>query len=161
MGFKIIQLNFLYLYKYCQECHMDVSIYDNYDIEEINEDDIVNLLRFIMFRERIFVSYDSFVFNNKIEDFLKKSNADNLAKLGTILNEKVKTLAKFKEDFLLLEKNVGDRYFIKNFKNIASRNKEIKLAIEVLNNYKPDDVDNTNKKSKSKRIVNLVFSRRG
>lgn len=160
MDFKIIELNFLYLYKYCQECHINTTVYEDYDIEDICEDDVISLLRFIMYREGISKSYDECLFSEKVEMFLKKSDADNLAMLGAILNKKVKMLLKCKEEILSLENNVSDRFFISEFKNVINKTRDIKSAIEILDKA---DVKKTNlpeKKTKNKRIMNLIFSRK-
>lgn len=161
MEFKINQLNFLYLYKYCQECHIDAKAYDNYNIEDICEEDSIALMKFIMVREGIFVSYDEYLYADKIENYLKQSDANNLSKLGISLSNKVKLLAKYKEEISLLERNITDRFFIENFKKAVFKTKDIKLAIEIL--YKHEEKKTTvpdNKEKSRKRIMNLVFSKR-
>lgn len=161
MDFKIIELNFLYLYKYCQECHINTSVYENYDIEDICEEDIVSLLRFIMYREGISKSYDECLFSEKVEMFLKKSDSDNLAILGTILNKKVQMLLKCKEEIMSLENNVSNRYFVSEFKNLVNKTRDIKSAIGILDKADINKPAVPEKKTKNKRIMNLIFSRKG
>lgn len=160
MDFKIIELNFLYLYKYCKECHINTSVYDDYNIENICEDDIISLLRFIMYREGISKSYDECLFSEKVEMFLKKSDADNLAMLGMVLNKKVKMMLQYKESILALENNVADRYFITDFKDLINKTRDIKSAIDVLEKVDMKKIDIPKKKTKNKRIISLIFSRK-
>lgn len=160
MSFRIIELNFLYLYKYCQDCHINTSVYDNYDIEDICEDDIISLLRFIIYREGISKSYDECLFSEQVEMFLKKSNADNLAMLGVILNKKVSMMLKYKESLITLENNVADRYFISDFKDLINKTRDVKSAIEVLDKVDIKKIDSPKKQTKTKRIMKLIFSRK-
>ena len=44
MNLKIQELNFLYLYRYCQENQIDVSVYEDCEIEEISKEDIRNII---------------------------------------------------------------------------------------------------------------------
>lgn len=158
MNLSIKQLNFLYLYKYCKENHLNVSAYDDIEIEYINEEDVSTILRFLLFKESILSSFQETAFSQKVEKYISQPDVVNLAEVGTILNKKIQTISKFKSDLNMLIKKVDSREFIEDFESIMYNKREIKDILTVLNNIdetkKQDKGNNENKK----RAANFLFS---
>lgn len=157
MNFCIKQLNFLYLYKYCKENHLNVSAYDEFNIENIDEEDVVNIFKFLLFRENIISSLDEIKFSIKVEEYILQPDVVNLSEVGPILNKKIQTISKFKNELTLLTNNTNSREFINNFEVLMSRKREIKDILSLLNNTSNEKRNRNNNESK-KRAASFLFS---
>lgn len=157
MNYKIEQLNFLYLYKYCKENHLDVSAYDCLEVEDVIDEDVINILNYTMVKEDISTSYDTCNFGAKVEKYLNQSDTENLAQLGVALSKKVQFVVRLKNDVIALYENTNSKDFIESFELIMSNSKEIRNIISTLNNFKENNDKNNNDRNK-KRAVNFLFS---
>lgn len=158
MNFRIEQLNFLYLYKYCQENHLNVDIYDTTDIEDICKDDVYTILKYIFFKENIINSYDEIIFDSKIEKYINRPDTINLAEVGTVLNKKIQYVAKLKDDLNILINRVSDKEFIYYFEAIMSNKRDIKDTLKVLLNIKNSNTKNNAKNSNKSRATSFLLS---
>lgn len=157
MNYKIEMLNFLYLYRYCQECHMDVSTYENEDIEDISSEDISNILFYILYKENISTSYSECRFSDKIEKYINQSDTENLSMLGTALGKKVQTIEKFKSYVNNMLNNTASKEFIDDFNELVISFREIKNDINNLSRAKEVVKQNGNDTGKNNKLINLVF----
>lgn len=158
MNLCIKQLNFLYIYKYCKENHLNVSAYDDMSINNVDEEDVSTILKFLLFKENILSSFQEIVFSEKVEKYISQPDVVNLSEVGTVLNKKIQTISRFKSDLNLLLKKVGDKDFINDFEFIMTNKRDIKDMLTVLNN-----IDETKKQSEGssenkKRAANFLFS---
>ena len=134
MDFRILELNFLYMYKLCKSKHFDVSIYDDIDIEELTLEDLNNIFNFILAKESISCSYEYLNFGEKIEDLLAKSDIENLSAYGVLVNEKLQKLASTRKSIETVFREIGGRLFIDLFLNILEGREEILELVYFVNN---------------------------
>lgn len=157
MDYTIEQLNFLYLYKYCVESHIDVSAYDYLHIEEVISDDITTILNYILVKIGISKSYEEFSLGSNVEKFISQSDTENLAQVGVVLNRKIQQLTKFKNDILNLSNRTSEKDFIELFDNLMVETRDIKSIITALNSVKPKAKQSINENNK-KKAANFLFS---
>lgn len=158
MNFTIEQLNFLYLYNHCKLCHLDVLSYNEIDINDITEEDISNLLCYLLVNEKISTSFDECIFNEKVEKYINQTDTLNLSTIGSAGNKQVQKIIKFKKQFNELRCNSKDRLFTDKLDELLWSIKDIKSAIQFINKVKEDSLSEEDKKRKNKRIVNILFS---
>lgn len=158
MNFCIKQLNFLYLYNYCKENHLNVSAYESVDINYIEDEDVITILKFSLFKENIVSSLEEIVFSPKIEKYISQPDTVNLSEVGAVLNKKIQIISKFKNDLNSLIKKASSREFIDEFENIMSKKREIKDTLTVLNNIDDKKKNTSNNNENKKRAANFLFS---
>lgn len=158
MNFTIKQLNFLYIYKYCMENHLNVSAYDDISLEQIDKEDIANILKFLLFKENILTSFQEIYFSKKVEKYLSQPDVVNLAEVGTVLNKKIQTISKFQSDLKMIIDKSENRDFIENFDNLIKNKREIKNILNVLNNINDTDIKNKGNDENKKRAASFLFS---
>ena len=155
MNLKIQELNFLYLYRYCQENQIDVSVYEDCEIEEISKEDIRNIINCILVEKNISSSFDDCKFNDNVEKYINQSETENLSLLGIELSSNLKKLVSFRERINVLIKNYKEGSFLDDFVEIERDFTEVKKIIALVINAKQNKKSN---KSNSRAVVDLLFS---
>lgn len=158
MNFDIKQLNFLYVYKYCKENHLNVSAYDEVSIEQVDKEDIANILKFLLFKENILISFQEITFSQKVEKYISQPDVVNLAEVGTVLNKNIQTISKFKSDLKGIIDKAEDRDFIEGFDVLIEKKREIKDILSILNNIDDSTKKNKGSNENKKRAANFLFS---
>ena len=57
---KLIHLNFLYVYRCCEELQQELAIYSSKSIDDITADDIVDIVKYILYLNNISISREKF-----------------------------------------------------------------------------------------------------
>lgn len=134
MSFSILQLNFLYIYKYCQSIHMDVIEYEDDDISDIDANDVLSLINCILFEQKLSTSINSCIFNPKVETYMQMPETAMLLELGAVNSGYINDIKLFKNKLTNLNTKINDRTFIYLLDDILSEIPSIKQKqINVLN----------------------------
>lgn len=134
---KLIHLNFLYVYRCCEELQQELAIYSSKSIDDITSEDIVDVVNYILYLSNVSVSREKFIYPNKIQELIPMSSSQLLRKVGVDGQEYVGSLKSFANQVNSLCADVCHRNFIDSFKKILSL---IPYVLEVIDKLENIDV---------------------
>lgn len=151
VNLKIIQLNYIYLYKKLIDKKFDI------ELEDINLQTMETIYREYIEKKVGFPLIDKNLnFSSKIEELINKSELDILSSFSNEINSKVNILKNFKIELNGILHNLDSRLFITKIKKIKSQMGSIKSTVEYIENSISLTEDNSC--SDNKEILDFLFN---